>query len=181
MSSPGLDSLEGTKSGISRGGKLDNLGGRISCSLGLCSLLTSVLQARTRGCPCTPGAAGMRTSLCRSLRDSRQLSSALSLPSCYQLPRHLSGAPASLAAWANLSQPAIHPPSSCIYRGRSANTELCAGHEHFPRCELGPQEARSVPQGTGGHCILTRGCEVPSSVSRHLSLFLVLLLWLWRE
>lgn len=139
VASPGLDSLAGTESGISRGGRLDSLGSGVSCSLGVRNLLTSVLQARTPGRPCAPGAAGTRIPLCRSLWASRQLSSAPSLPSFYQLPRHLHQFP-SRADWGNLSHPSIHPPSSCIYCGRSANTELCARHEHFPRCELDPQK-----------------------------------------
>lgn len=96
-----LDSLEGTKSGISRGGKLDSLGS--GTSLRVRHLLTSGLQARTPGHPCAPGAAGMRIPLCRSLWASQHLSSAPSLPSFYPLPGTLSGAPASPADWENLS------------------------------------------------------------------------------
>lgn len=107
ISIAGLDSLEVTKSGISRGGKLDNLGRGISCSLGVRILLTLVFQERRP--------AGMRTPLCRSLWASQHLSSTPSLPSFYQLPAHLSGAPASLTDWEHSSQPAIHPPSTCIY------------------------------------------------------------------
>lgn len=91
-------------SGINRGGKPDDLrnggGGRISwwatCRLQF-SMQVSWCPTGARSCGHLNPTAGLSELLNSGLHSS------LSLYAFYQLPRHLSGVPALLAGWENLS------------------------------------------------------------------------------
>ena len=88
----GLDITEGTMSGVNGGRKQDSVGkGAISCFLVVSNLLTPVLQARTPGHLPWVRTSGPSGGKLQVPLGFSVMSSALSLPSLYQVPWCLSG------------------------------------------------------------------------------------------